>query len=182
MSRATLATMYGVGLAPHAPGTCGSLVAALLAYGILQFPLGYLWLALGVLVFTRLGMVTSSRYMRAQSSTHDPKEIVIDELVGQWLTYSIWHGAVFFMAANAAAGQQLLDEIAASPLYLALGFVLFRFFDIIKPWPISLADRRAKGGFGVMLDDILAAIPAGILLCVCYIFSPLVMGSMEVSP
>ena len=184
MKRASLSTMYGVGLVGIAPGTAGSLVAALLAYPILAFvPHGYLVLAGGVVLFTILGTANASRFMRDRNTTHDPKEIVIDELIGQWLTYVVWFACLVAISPSLAAATQLLDNVAASPLYLAVGFVLFRFFDILKPWPISAIDRRVKGGFGVMLDDIVAAIPAGLLLYAAQIFSPLLLGqTLEVNP
>lgn len=182
MKRYSLSTLYGVGLVRIAPGTAGSLAAALLAYPILMLPLGYVWLLAGAAFFTLVGTYHAERFMRDRNTTHDPQEIVIDELVGQWLTYGVWHGALFAVAANMAAARALLDNVAHQPLYLALGFVLFRVFDILKPWPISWADRRIKGGFGVMFDDILAAIPAGALLYVAYIFSPYLTGTLEVNP
>lgn len=185
MKRRCLSTMYGVGLLRGMPGTYGSAVAALLALGILQLPLGYAWLALGTVLFTLVGTANASRYMRDRNTTHDPKEIVIDELAGQWLTYVVWFVWLACLTRDLSAAQRLLDTVVASPLFLplfALGFVLFRFFDILKPWPISFADRRLKGGFGVMFDDLLAAIPAGTLLYVAYIFSPYITGTLEVNP
>lgn len=183
MNRYGLATMFGVGLLRGAPGTYGSLVATLLAYPILLLPQGYLWLAAGAFAFTVLGTFSAARFMRERKTAHDPSEIVIDELVGQWFTYSVWHGWLWLMAGNSAAGARLVQEMAASPVYLALGFVLFRLFDIVKPWPISWADRRIKGGFGVMCDDVLAAIPAGTLLYVLYLCAPLILGQpLAVNP
>jgi phosphatidylglycerophosphatase A len=183
MKRACLSTMYGVGLTRMGPGTAGSLVAALIAYPILLLPYGYAWLTLGALVFTLLGTANANKFMRDRNTTHDPQEIVIDELVGQWLTYSVWYGWLCIITGNLDAAKHLLADVSASPLYLALGFVLFRFFDILKPWPISWADRHIKGGFGVMFDDILAAIPAGTVLYVCYLFSPMLTGApLEVTP
>lgn len=182
MNRHCLSTMYGVGLVRVAPGTFGSLVAVLLAYPILHLPMGYVWLTVGALLFTLLGTANANRFMRDRNTAHDPSEIVVDELVGQWLTYSVWYGWLCLIAGNQTTAQRLLDEVAASPLYLALGFALFRLFDILKPWPISWADRRVKGGFGVMFDDILAAIPAGTLLYVAYLCYPLLTGQMEVIP
>ena len=71
--------------------------------------------------------------------------MVIDEVAGQWLT---------------------LAAVAATPINFAIGFVLFRFFDIVKPWPASRIDRHMHGGMGIMLDDIVAAIYAGAMLWV----------------
>lgn len=182
MKRHCLSTMYGVGLVRGAPGTAGSLVAALIAYPILLLPYGYAVLTAGALLFTLLGTANAGRFMRDRNTTHDPSEIVIDELIGQWLTYSVWYAWLVALAGNLKAAMVLLAEVSSSPLYLALGFVLFRFFDILKPWPISWADKRIKGGFGVMFDDILAAIPAGTLLYVAYICSPYLTGQLETMP
>lgn len=179
MSKCTLATMFGVGLMPKMPGTAGSLVAALIAYPVLLLPYGWAVLAAGAVLFTILGTKSSTRYMAAHSTAHDPSEIVVDELAGQWLTYTVWHLWLAGMAGSNFAALELLHDVSASPLYLALGFVWFRVFDILKPWPISWADRRMKGGFGVMFDDLLAAIPAGTVLYLLYLFSPLVFGHVE---
>ena len=182
MSKLSLATLYGAGLSPKAPGTAGSLVAALLAFGILQLPYGWAMLAAGAALFTYLGAISAAGYMAKHNTSHDPSEIVVDELAGQWLTYSIWHAWLFAMAGNSFAAVALLNDVSADPLYLALGFVLFRFFDIVKPWPISLADRKVKSGFGVMFDDVLAAIPAGTILYAIYLFSPLLNGGLDSHP
>ena len=179
MSKLSLATLYGAGLSPKAPGTVGSLVAALLAFGILQLPYGWAILAAGAALFTYLGAYASAHHMRDHATAHDPSEIVVDELAGQWLTYSIWHAWLFAMAGNSFAAVTLLNDVSANPLYLALGFLLFRFFDILKPWPISLADRKVKSGFGVMFDDVLAAIPAGTILYIIYLLSPYFMGGVQ---
>lgn len=183
MKRYSLSTMYGVGLVGIAPGTFGSAAAALLAYPILLMPQGYLWLTGGAVLLTLMGAVHAQRFMRDRNTTHDPKEIVIDELVGQWLTYSVWFGCLAAISPNLAAAQNLLAEVSASPLYLVLGFVLFRFFDILKPWPIRWVDKRIKGGLGVMLDDVVAAIPAGLLLYLAHLYSPLILGQpLEMVP
>jgi phosphatidylglycerophosphatase A len=182
MKRYSLSTMYGVGLMGIAPGTCGSAVAVLLAYPILLLPYGFAWLAAGVLLFAFLGTAHASRFMRDRNTSHDPKEIVVDELVGQWLTYVVWFGWLWMISPSDQSALRLLEEVAASPLFLLIGFALFRLFDIVKPWPISWADRRVKGGFGVMFDDILAAIPAGTLLYVAFLFSPYLTGTFEATP
>ncbi|MDX2094499.1 MAG: phosphatidylglycerophosphatase A [Alphaproteobacteria bacterium] len=182
MKRHCLSTLYGVGLIRVAPGTFGSLVAALLAYLILLLPLGYIWLAVGGVLFLLLGAVNAHRFIRERNTSPDPSEIVIDELVGQWFTYTVWHGWLVAITSTTDAARRLLDEVAHTPMYLVAGFLLFRLFDIIKPWPISWADRRIKGGFGVMFDDVLAALAAGTLLYVLYLFSPYLAGQLEVNP
>jgi len=181
MSKISLATLYGIGLIKRAPGTAGSAVAALMAWGLLQCPHGWALLAGGTLLFTLLGTFSADRYMKKHAIAHDPGEIIIDELAGQWLTYLIW----YLMIAGASLQQHVTFsqlEVEVAPHFIALGFVLFRVFDILKPWPISLADRRLQGGFGVMFDDMLAAIPAGILLYGAYVFWPLIFGTLESIP
>ncbi|HXH03000.1 MAG TPA: phosphatidylglycerophosphatase A [Candidatus Competibacteraceae bacterium] len=128
-----LALGCGSGLAPKAPGTCGTLAAIPLYLVLAGLPLSaYLLAALAL--FT-LGVWLCGRTARALR-VHDHPAIVWDEVVGYVLT----------MAA-APAGW---------PWWLA-GFLLFRLFDILKPWPVRLADRRVHGGLGIMLDDALAA-------------------------
>lgn len=176
-----LATLYGVGLVPRAPGTAGSLVALVLAAIILALPHGWAWLALGVVVSTKLGIAAADRHMQAHGGGNDPKEIVIDELAGQWLTFTVWQlwMAVLTGVLNGFSTVLIvLNEVTASPLYLVLGFALFRFYDILKPWPISLADRKLKGGFGVMCDDLLAGFAAGTTLYVIHLVLPLLTGQM----
>lgn len=178
-SRRTLATLYGVGLCGFAPGTAGSAVAAVLAFFILKLPYGWAILPLGAALFTWAGTRSATRYMRDQGTAHDPGEIIVDELAGQWLTYSMWHAWLVVIAGRSGAAVGLLNDVAGAPLYLVAGFFLFRFFDILKPWPISWADRNVHGGWGVMFDDLLAAIPAGTVLYALYLFSPVLFGRME---
>lgn len=132
---------FGSGLAPVAPGTFGTLAAIPLWY--LMQPLGlgaYLMLTAAFFV---AGVWFCDRTARALG-VHDHPAIVWDEVVGYLLTMS-------------AAPQ-------GSWLFPLLGFLLFRLFDIAKPWPIRWFDRRVGGGFGIMIDDLLAALPAWALL------------------
>ncbi|MEJ0009097.1 MAG: phosphatidylglycerophosphatase A [Alphaproteobacteria bacterium] len=187
MSRRDLATLYGVGLLPGAPGTWGSAVAAILAFVILMFPYGWALLLLLVAWSLWAGTRASTRHMAEFNTAHDPSEIIVDELNGQWLTYSVWHVWMVVLTSidntvpDFDTVVALLNHIGGSPLELALGFVLFRFFDILKPWPISLADRKVKGGFGVMFDDVLAGLAAGTVLAVFHVFSPLLLGPVAES-
>lgn len=135
-----LSTWFGCGLAPAAPGTVGSLAALPLA--ALAVWLGGPWLLVAVAAIVgAVGVWTSDGYARA-AGVVDPSEVVIDEVAGQCLTLTV---------------------APLAPLPYAIGFLLFRFFDIVKPFPIRWIERRLPGGYGIMLDDIVAAIFAMIV-------------------
>jgi len=136
-----LATWFGTGLLPRAPGTWGSLAALPFAWFIhgVAGPFG---LAAAVVVVFAVGVWASDVYVR-RAGVADPGAVVIDEVAGQWL---------------------VLVVVPPDLLLYGLGFVLFRLADIVKPWPASWADRTIKGGLGVMLDDVLAAVYAGAAL------------------
>lgn len=136
-----IATGLGAGLAPWAPGTAGSL-AALLPWLLLRHlpPAQYLFVAA---VAFSLGVWACGRAGRL-IGTADHGAFVWDEFVGQWLA--------------------LLPVLVAPLPWVLAGFALFRLFDIWKPWPICWADRRIKGGAGVMLDDVLAGLAAALVL------------------
>lgn len=128
------ATWFGSGALPKAPGTWGSLAALPFAWA-LQTGLGPGALVAAALVVFFLGIWVSER-AASDLGQADPGEIVIDEVAAQWLV----------LAAVPPSWQS----------YLA-GFLLFRLFDIWKPWPIRQVERRLGGGVGIMADDILAA-------------------------
>ena len=136
-----LVTWFGLGLLPKAPGTWGSLGALPCAWGLYALGgTGLLILATGGLFFC--GLVAVKVYLEDDTDS-DPKEVVIDEVAGQWLT---------------------LIPVAPDPILYTLGFLLFRVFDIIKPWPVGWADKNLKGAWGVMIDDILAGLYAAIII------------------
>jgi len=140
---ALLVTWFGSGWLPWAPGTWGSLAALPFAWLIASYG-GPGALALAALALFALGCWASDIAVR-ETRTADPAWIVIDEVVGQWLT------------------------LLAAPFNFfgyAVAFVLFRLFDIWKPWPVSWADRKLTGGFGIMADDVLAAIYAALVLLI----------------
>ncbi len=134
-----LAFGLGSGLAPKAPGTFGTLAAVPFYLLLAMLPL---W-AYGVVVIaaTLAGVWICGESSR-RLGVHDHSGIVWDEFVGLWIT---------------------LFAAPSGWWWLCLGFGLFRLFDIWKPWPIRVADSRVAGGFGIMLDDVLAAIYA--LIC-----------------
>lgn len=136
-----IATWGLSGLSPVAPGTVGSVAAVPVGLGLVALG-GLPALIAGLGAVTLLGLWASARYM-ARSGRHDPGEVVIDEVAGQWIA---------------------LLPAGLDPLSVLMAFVLFRFFDIVKPWPVRWADRHVGGGLGVMLDDLLAgALAAGLL-------------------
>ena len=134
---------FGSGLSPVAPGTAGSVVGVVLAVACLSLPIYW---AIGiVVVVTAVGVLVSDRVAR-ELDQKDPGGIVIDEIAGQMIT--------------------LLIAPAHWPWWL-LGFFWFRFFDVLKPWPASWCDRELPGGWGVMMDDIVAGIYGLIALQLC---------------
>lgn len=135
-----IASGAGSGLFPVAPGTAGSAAALLPAWFLL--PLGPAWYAIALLACFAIG-TWASNWADRTLARHDPGCIVIDEWFGQWLTLA----PLLFLAP---AGPRWL--------WFGVGFVLFRIVDVLKPWPASWADEKVHGGFGVMLDDALAAL------------------------
>ena len=138
---ALIATCFGAGLVPWAPGTVASALALPLAW-LLRTYTGALGLAIATLALIVIGIWAAGAYER-RTGVRDSSAIVIDEVAGQFV-------ALLLVPPTVAA--------------YAIGFVLFRLFDVVKPWPISLLDRRVKGGLGVMLDDIVAGALAAVLL------------------
>ncbi len=136
-----LATWFGAGLLPKAPGTWGSLAAMPLAWIIVTYG-GTVWLAFATFVVFVVGWWVSDVYVTHTGVT-DPSEVVIDEVAGQWLTLLV---------------------VPPDPVLYLAGFLLFRLFDIRKPWPVSWADNSLEGGLGVMVDDILAGLYAALFL------------------
>lgn len=145
-----MATWFGAGLLPKAPGTWGSLAALPFAYALLLFfPSPFVLLIAATLLFIP-GCWASAVYA-SSTGRPDPGDVVVDEVVGQWMVLAI---APF------------------TPVGWILAFLLFRLFDVLKPWPISLADRHVKGGFGIMIDDVIAAVFAMVIMAALSIYAP----------
>jgi len=140
-----IASGFGSGLSPVAPGTAGSLAALLPWLALRELP-SWWYVALVALAFV-LG-TWASNVVIGRLRIEDPGVIVWDEFVGQWIALMplLW--------------------IARGWPWIVAGFALFRLFDVWKPWPVSWADRKVKGGVGVMLDDVLAGLYAAIALAI----------------
>lgn len=142
---------FGSGLAPKAPGTFGS------AFALLFIPA---WLALGffnsvliIVLMSLLGIYLCGRTAELMG-VHDDGRIVWDEFAGQSISF----------LPLVYLGQM-------NWLWVLIGFALFRLFDVWKPWPIRVVDRRVHGGFGIMLDDIIAGICAALCILIYLYFS-----------
>ncbi|MGB1198148.1 MAG: phosphatidylglycerophosphatase A [Thalassotalea sp.] len=140
-----LALGFGSGLAPKAPGTFGTLAAIPFFYFMSSLSVGLY--ATVVVVMTIVGVYLCGK-AADDVGVHDHPAIVWDEIVGylitMWMIPWSWHAVL-------------------------LGFILFRIFDIFKPWPISYLDKHCHGGLGIMLDDVLAGFAA--LLCLHLIYA-----------
>lgn len=144
-----IGTVGGVGYLRPAPGTWGSLAALPLAW-VLHTIGGFPLLVLATIVAILAG-IWATGIMTAGQEDHDPSEIVIDEVAGQFI--ALW-------AISYPSWAHGIDISALWPGWVA-GFVLFRLFDITKPGPVGWADRRG-GPMGVMLDDVIAGVFAAI--------------------
>lgn len=139
----------GAGLAPKAPGTAGSVVALLPAWLLFSLPLP--WRGAVVAAVIALGIWVCGESAR-RLGRHDHPGIVFDEVAGILLT--------------------VLAVPTPSVLWIALAFVLFRIFDIWKPWPIRDLDHSVPGGVGIMLDDLMAAAYAAACLVIARVLLP----------
>jgi phosphatidylglycerophosphatase A len=142
-----LAFGFGSGLAPKAPGTAGTAVGLLIYFLLpnMSWPVYLVFLAVAFV----LGIWLCGKTAHALG-VHDHGGIVWDEFVGYWIT--------LFMVPSGWA-------------WVVLGFVVFRLFDILKPWPIGWVDRKVEGGLGIMLDDVIAGIMAALCIQATYLLS-----------
>ena len=153
-----IASVFGIGYFPVASGTVMSIVAIPFAVMIARAGGGFAVIAASLIVFV-IGIWACGDHVRA-TGKDDPSECVIDELAGQWLAC-----AFALLTFN---GLIPTDHVSL-PAF-ALAFVLFRLFDIWKPWPVSWADEKLSGGVGVMTDDIIAGLMAGVLVALARYF------------
>ncbi|MCK0153498.1 phosphatidylglycerophosphatase A [Alcanivorax sp. S6407] len=143
-----LAFGFGSGLAPVAPGTFGTVAAMPIWWLCAQLPLwGYL---LATLLVIAVGPYLCGKTSH-DMNVHDHPGIVWDEIAGLLVT---------------------MIAVPVTPMGALAGFLAFRFFDIIKPWPIGWLDRRVEGGLGIMVDDLLAGVYAAVVMQLLIYFLP----------
>ena len=140
---------FGSGLSPIAPGTAGSFAALLPWLVLRELPLPYYAVAV---VFAFAFGVWACDWAVHALKIADPGAVVWDEFVGLWIALAplLW--------------------LPRGVVWICFGFILFRIFDIAKPWPVSWADAKVGGGFGVMLDDVIAGAYAAIALSIALLF------------
>ncbi len=145
MTRAALllSTWFGCGYVPRGPGTAGSL-AAVAIVGLIQFYLGiHRWILVCMILVLLLPGIWSAGRTSDSLGSQDPGVVVVDEVLGQWVTLAgaaVWNGKV-----------------------LLTGFVLFRIFDIWKPWPVRKLEKL-PGGLGIVADDLAAGVYGALIL------------------
>ena len=149
-------TMFGLGKVPKIPGTFGSLITVIILYiffHILNLSSNTILIGLIIIFITSFFAVTMHI---KDKENKDPKEIIIDELIGQSIPiylYEISHGT-----------EKTSDEAI---IFYGLCFILFRFFDIVKPFPVSFFDKNFKNSFGVIMDDVCAGFYV-VLSLICF--------------
>lgn len=168
-----IVTCFFIGKIRFAPGTFGSLLAFPLTYYIVgatmqkeyfadsTFITTFVVLIAAILILFLVGWACSALYVKT-TGREDPKEVVIDEVAGQMIAI------VFGSAASVFAQDSGLKEFMSAQMIdfcflFLMPFILFRLFDICKPWPIDWLDKNIHGGLGIMLDDILAGIFAVVM-------------------
>lgn len=143
-----IATYFGLGLSPKAPGTVGSFGTLPLAFFLAYYTNIYGIITAAILIFI-IGTMATHELIKDQEEK-DPGKVVVDEVVGQLLAFT-------FVAEN------LYQNINTWWIYL-LGFIAFRFFDICKMGPVKWFDSKMKNAYGVMLDDVCAGLMASFTL------------------
>lgn len=178
-----VATFCYVGKIKYCPGTFGSLIAFPLSYIILILTISnniiiipsstlstleqelisiFIILLLSSIILLFIGIYSANNYLKlCNVNNPDPSEVVIDEVVGQMLTITLCSFSSVFIQYSEMTNYLNHSMINFIFIFL-MPFILFRLFDILKPWPINIIDQKVHGGLGIMLDDIVAAIFASV--------------------
>ena len=149
-------TMFGLGKVPKIPGTFGSLATVIILYIFFHvLNLSSKVILIGLIIIFILSFLSVAFHIK-DNDNKDPKEVIIDELIGQSIPiylYEISHGT-----------EKSSDEAI---IFYSICFILFRFFDIVKPFPVSYFDKNYKNSFGVIMDDVCAGFYV-VLSLICF--------------
>ena len=149
-------TMFGLGRIPKIPGTFGSLATVILLYVLFHiFDLSSIIIFIFLIIIFFFSFIAVATHIK-ETANKDPKEVVIDEFIGQSIPiylYEISHGS-----------EKSSDEAI---IFYGVCFILFRFFDIVKPFPVNFFDKKFKNSFGVIMDDVCAGFYV-VLSLICF--------------
>jgi len=151
-------SMFAIGRSKYAPGTVASFVTSLIYICFFNFEINIMLLIFLVSLMFIFSVYSIDKFKNSFDEV-DSREIVIDEFVGQSIPILTIYN---FIPTN---------DIKSFILYVLISFVLFRFFDIVKPYPINKIDKNIKNGFGVMLDDVIAGIYSSLILLVIFLLA-----------
>tara|TARA_B100000795_G_C22795511_1_gene439144 strand:+ start:1860 stop:2354 length:495 start_codon:yes stop_codon:yes gene_type:complete len=146
-------SMFGIGFSKYAPGTMASFITSIIFILLYQFQINIIILILAVSLIFVFSVYSIDKYKNYFIEV-DAKEIVIDEFVGQ----SIPILTIYSLISK--------NDIGSFMLYVLISFILFRFFDILKPYPANKVDKKMKNGFGVMFDDVIAGVYSSFILLI----------------
>ena len=150
--------MFAIGRSKYAPGTVASFVTSLIYICFFNFEINIMLLIFLVSLMFIFSVYSIDKFKNSFDEV-DSREIVIDEFVGQSIPILTIYN---FIPTN---------DIKSFILYVLISFVLFRFFDIVRPYPINKIDKNIKNGFGVMLDDVIAGIYSSLILLVIFLLA-----------
>jgi phosphatidylglycerophosphatase A len=157
-------TMFGIGYFKYAQGTLASLVTCIIFY-LFWTKFGLKSFQIPIYFFLIFIFIYSSVLINKIYKNEDSKEIVIDEFVGQSIPIMAW-----YYIGNLLS-KPIFNSVNSFEIWVLLSFILFRFFDIFKPFPINLIDKKIKNGFGVMLDDLIAGIFSAVSLYIIFLWT-----------
>ena len=155
-----LLTMFGIGHIKYASGTVASFVTCLIYYPLILIKINFIYLLIIFLILLIYSIILIDK-LSHHFKEKDPKEIVIDEFFGQSIPFVI----VMFIYTMPPT-KSWTGNLEFEAYYFFLFFILFRFFDIYKPFPINIIDKKMKNGLGVVLDDIIAGIYTSITILI----------------
>ena len=167
-------TLFGVGKLKKAPGTVASLITTLVfyLYSITLSPQEFINLKDDFILLLFV-LIIASYYAIKKAKSHfksqDPKEIVIDEVCGQLIpliTFVVIIGSLDTYTKQGLADYLIKINSINIELYILISFISFRFFDIVKPFPVGYFDKKYKNSFGILFDDIVAGICAAVLIAI----------------
>ena len=151
-----LVTMFGLGKIKFMPGTFGSIATTIILYFLFHvYNISIIIISIGLIIIFFYSFYAVSSHIK-DNENKDPSEIVIDEFLGQSIPIYLYE-----------ISHDTSKENAEAIIYYAIFFILFRYFDIIKPFPVNFFDKNFKNSFGVIMDDICAGLYV-VLTLICF--------------